>query len=115
MAVIIKAWRVDGTPDLNNWHVRCDIPGCGHIARLVGSTSWIVPEFEAMPTFCPCCTTAMAYILIGQAITCPDCGSAAIDLYIAGSGIPATHREPNTAYCTHCGHVLALELHGDTP
>jgi hypothetical protein len=113
VAVIIKSYRADGTPDLTQWKVQCDIPICRRIAAVMGSTEWFIPTNPHMPTYCPDCLEVLAMLLIDFALVCP-CGSSEIQLHINNDNHPDS-RWPNFADCAGCGLILMINDNPNFP
>lgn len=105
--MIIKAYQPNGAPDLSQWRVTCDTPGCPHVTPLVGSRDWLIPAYPDMPCYCPTCTIGHAAHLVARAIMCPGCGSADIRLHV-NNQTDGAGRWPNYADCGTCHQVIAL-------
>jgi hypothetical protein len=112
--MIIKIYRPDGSPDLTRWLVRCDLPGCGRTRPVMGSQNWLIPNWPAMPCYCPDCVSGLALILISSALACPGCHSPDVRIYLNDQPDPDPgNRWPHYAGCADCGHILMInDRHG---
>jgi ribosomal protein S27E len=110
-----KTYRADGTPDLASWTASCDVPNCTATTLLLGSATWIIPDSETMPIYCPACWSAIADFLIGTAIRCVNCGCVYLTPYLnPHAGNPHARpdqRWPHHIDCNDCGHINLLYDH----
>jgi hypothetical protein len=107
VAVIIKVYRTDGSPDLQRWMVQCDIPRCDRIEIVTRSQRWLIPAWPDMPTYCPDRLQVLAMLLIGSALACP-CGASDIRLHVNTDPHNPVTRWPNYADCAACGLILMI-------